>query len=183
MKNIIFYILLFSFCTHYGQKKYFTNHGEIRFENPTTSSFDSIGVINNNVSSILKIDTGEIAIVALVEDFKIESPLIESVYLENYTKSDQFTKAKLKGKIVNFNWYSYKKHQVNSIQIKGRLTINGIHKRVQLPATIEKTDSGKIELYTNLKLRLFDFNISPPIEIQNKISEEVEIDLKLILSP
>ena len=179
MKNIIIALL----CVFSGinfmnaQEKFVTKTGEINFE-ASVPSFEEVNATNENVSAILK-NTGEFASLALMKGFRFKVALMEEHFNENYAETSKFPKTTFRGNIEDFD--SEELNENNKIYtIKGVITMHGVDKSVEVPASIKKVD-GIVYLSTVFILKPGDFNIKIPSIVSSKIAEEVNVTANFIL--
>ena len=99
MKLILFITFFAIGCQSWAQKQYFTRQGYVSFFSHTP--VEDIKADNNQVLSILDLETGEIAVTMLVKSFTFEKALMQEHFNENYVESDKYPKASFKGIITN----------------------------------------------------------------------------------
>lgn len=179
MKNLFLFIVLIS-STLYSQSKYYTKSGSIKFE-ASVPSFEEVKAKNNTVTSILDVQTGDIAVLALVKGFRFKVALMEEHFNENYAKSRKFPKATFTGKIHNFSIDSLTDIP-KSFHSTGELTFHGKKVRIEPQLLIASFDN-KIQLSSTLILNHEDFNIKIPKLIRKKVAETVEVTINFLLIP
>jgi polyisoprenoid-binding protein YceI len=155
-----------------AQGRYSTKTGEINFE-ASVPSFEEVRAKNNNVSAIVNSETGEFAALALIKGFRFKVALMEEHFNENYIESSKFPKATFKGKIVDFE-FSKLSESSKEYTIAGTITMHGVEKQVELPATIAILDNA-ISVKLRFTLRPEDFNIEIPSIVSSKIAEEIAV--------
>lgn len=167
---------LFIFCllplTLLAQGRYVTKTGEIIFE-ASVPSFEEVKANNSNVSAILNSDTGEFAALALIKGFRFKVALMEEHFNENYIESSKYPKATFKGKIKDFKLSKLSESE-SEFKIVGTLTMHGVDKLVDLPATFTLVDDT-ISMKLSCTLRPEDFNIEIPKVVSSKIAEEIDV--------
>ena len=172
MKNlIILTILLFS--QSIAAQKYFTRAGTTHFK-ASVDAFEPIEAINNSSSSILKVDTGDIAIQLFINAFQFKVALMQEHFNENYMESERYPKAVFRGKISGFTLEKIKKQQV--FPLLGTLTIRGKKKDINTTATVF-FQQNKIKLLSNFSLKPQDFNIKIPRIVRKKIANQINISI------
>lgn len=175
MKQVItFCICLFTLST-FAQEKYLTKKGTITFE-ASVPSFEEVKASNNAVTAILNTGTGDIAALALMKGFRFKNALMEEHFNENYIESDEFPKAKFKGKLNGFD--------LNNIQesytINGTLTLHGVSKELSVTAKVNSKD-GVITISSSFNTKPADFKIKIPSIVSSKIAEDVQVALNFEL--
>ena len=94
---------------------------------------------------------------------------------ENYVESDKYPKATFSGAYTDLADLS--KEGSYSVTVNGKLTIHGVTKDVQIPATIT-VKGGLITGTTTFKLNPKDYNIEIPFIVRDKIEKENTVKVK-----
>ncbi|WP_203292855.1 YceI family protein [Luteirhabdus pelagi] len=181
MKNkTTWYVALFLLvCTALSaQKKVGTKSGNITFE-ASMPSFEEVEAINENVSAILNMETGEFASLALIKGFRFKRALMEEHFNENYMESHTYPKAVFKGSIDGFISEALSSSEQRFVVI-GKMTIHGIEKEISIPIYVTRLEEG-IQLTTKFTLLPEDFGIEIPSVVSNKIADEVVVEAHYIL--
>lgn len=160
-------------------QKWSTKSGAIHFE-ASVPSFEEVKASNDNVSALLKSDTGEFAALALMNGFRFKVALMEEHFNENYAESSKYPKATFKGSIKNFK-ESDLTNQYQKFEMKGEMTIHGQTKPFETLAYIKKQD-GHIEMKSEFNMNPEDYNIDIPKIVRNKIADEVNVSILFKLS-
>lgn len=160
-----------------NENQFIARQGQITFFSYT--SVENIEAKNNQVLSILDLDTREIAISMLMRAFVFKKDLMYEHFNESYIESDLYPKANFTGKILNFDAKIAGK-QTKIIQ--GNLNIHGISKEIDIKATIEKTAdsytvSGEFEVFVN------DFQIKIPPILSSNIAKTISIKFNFQYQP
>lgn len=173
MRTIIISILaLLMGVTSFGQTL-MTRSGTIHFFSNTP--LENIEAINNQVSSVINLETGELAFTLLMKAFVFEKALMQEHFNEKYVESDQFPKSTFEGKIENYQ-FDVTSQDVN---ISGTLTIHGQEKLINATATLESIDNG-IHGHSTFSIDLDDFNIKIPSAVKDNIAKTILITVDLI---
>jgi len=93
---------------------------------------------------------------------------------ESYIESDIYPKATFNGKIIDFD-SSTKETQTRII--RGKLTIHGITKEVDIKTTIENND-GKYILTGDFNLLVKSFNIKIPPILASNIAKNISVTFR-----
>ena len=102
MKKTILIAMLCVCAVGVSQEKMVSKSAKVIFE-ASVPSFEEVKAVNKNVTFVLNPATGEIASLALMKGFQFKVALMEEHFNENYIESDQYPKAKFKGKIEGFD--------------------------------------------------------------------------------
>ena len=176
-KLIIASLFLFIGSSAAFAQKYLTRTGKIYFNATTKSSPEKIEAVNNEVSSVVDGNTGEIIFLVLVKSFKFERALMQEHFNENYMESDKYPKADFRGKIANPADVNFSKDGVYNTKVTGKLTIHGVTNDVSQPGTI--TVKGKeVKIKTKFSIKLADYKIAIPSVVADKISKEAELTVE-----
>lgn len=158
-----------------AQDLWFTRNGNISFHAGT--ALEDIDPVNNDVSSLINIKTGEIAFTVLIKSFHFRRALMEEHFNENYMESTKFPKATFSGKITEPSSVNFAKDGTYTVKVEGDLSIHGVTRKISAPASI--TVSGeKISANSAFRVLMADYNISIPGVVADKISKEANIEVK-----
>lgn len=179
MKTFYLYILLIltsSLLT--AQTKYYTKSGTIDFE-ASVPSFEEVIAKNVAVTSILNIETGDIASLALIKGFRFKVALMEEHFNENYAESDRFPKATFTGKITNFSFENLT-NAPQKFDLIGTLTFHG--KSVEInPEMSISLDGDIVNISSVFIVKPEKFNIKIPKLIRKKVAETVKVTINYAL--
>lgn len=178
MKEILVVLAFFTLSIVQAQDKMTTNTGVTFFE-ASIPSFEEVKAINDKTTCVFIPKTGEFSCYMAIKDFKFEKGLMQQHFNENYMESDRFERAFFKGYIVDFN-YESSSTSPRTYQIKGKITIKGKAKTIQLPATIKRVAKG-LAIKANFQLSTDDFKIEIPSIVREKISKNVRTQITCVL--
>jgi len=170
--------LLFSMITTLGQSKYMTKSGSMSFE-ASQPTFEPIEATHSAVSALLNVETGELAVLALVRGFRFPLALMEEHFNENYIESHQYPKTSFKGSISDFDKYTLSE-QPQTVKLTGELSVHGVTKPINVSATVTQTDE-RITLESSFSVKTSDFGIEIPSLVRKQIDENVQIQVSLPL--
>jgi YceI-like domain len=174
MKKLFFASFLVSSVAFVNaQNMYMTKTGKVSFYS-RAKSMEKVEADNNEVSSILNAQTGDLVFAILVKSFHFESALMEEHFNENYIESNKFPKATFKGKISNISSVNFTKDGAYPVTADGDLTLHGVTKKISSTGSIT-VKSGKITAFSKFSVALKDYNITIPSLVKDKISEDIDI--------
>jgi hypothetical protein len=175
MKKTGFIVLAFFYMLQLqAQDVFITRHGQISFFSKTP--LENIDAVNNEVSSALNLQSGEVGFAVLIRSFHFERALMEEHFNENYMESDNIPKASFKGKINNPASVTVAKDGTYNVTAEGDLTIHGVTKKVSIPGTIT-VKSGQLELVSKFKIAPKDYNIKIPSLVADKIADAMNVSV------
>ncbi|MCD9856233.1 YceI family protein [Epilithonimonas sp. JDS] len=178
MKPIILITGIFLTTNFAFAQKYSSKTGKVAFE-ASVPLFEDVYAENNATTAILNADTGEIASLAMVKDFKFKTNLMQEHFNENYAESAKYPKTSFKGKIANFN-KSDLSAKAKTYTITGTLNFHGVDKQVQSSASVYLKDD-KVVVQGKFIARPADFKVKIPKMVVAKIAENVDVDYNFIL--
>jgi hypothetical protein len=149
-----------------------TKNGQISFFSKTP--LENIDAVNNEVSSILNTQTGELAFAVLIKGFHFQRALMEEHFNENYMESSKIPKSTFKGKIANLSTVNLAKEGNYPVTVEGDLTLHGVTKKITVPGTI-LVKEGKVQALAKFKVKPQDYNIKIPGVVANKIAETIDV--------
>lgn len=158
-----------------------TKTGKISFYS-RAKSIDKVEAENNEVSSILNPQTGDMVFAVLIKGFHFASALMEEHFNENYLESGKFPKSTFKGKITNLTAVNFAKDGVYPVTVEGDLTMHGVTKKAAAPGSIT-IKGGKIAANAKFQVKLKDYSISIPSLVADKISEDIDITVDCKYDP
>ena len=153
---------------------YATRNGFIGFYSKTP--LEDIKAENKQVYSV--IDTGKkmLAFNLLVKGFSFTKKLMQDHFNENYIESDKYPNARFSGNYTGD--VDPLKNGVYKVEVQGDLTLHGVTKALNVPATIEVKD-GKLLGVSDFKLTPQDFNIKIPSIVREKIAEQIDVHVSV----
>lgn len=169
-------LLLLLASTSFAQGKLLAKNSHVGFFSHTT--IEDIKADNNQASSILDTQSGEIVINILMKSFKFERALMEEHFNENYVESDKFPKSVFKGKISNIATVDFNKEGSYPVEIEGEMTIHGSTKAFKTKGSIDIKE-GKIVGKSKFQLNPQDYNIVYPGVVKEKFAENFDITVEL----
>jgi len=176
MKKTLPFLLLFCLQSIVAQK-YITRSGISTFKASVTA-FEPIEAINKSSSAVIN-NKGDIAALLLIKGFHFNVALMQEHFNENYMKSDQFSTATFKGKLIGFSFEKLsttKKYTLNGI-----LTIKGIAKKIITEAVISMRNE-KLNFRTTFSVTPQDFEIKIPTIVRKKIANDIIISVNYELA-
>ncbi|MCL6216789.1 YceI family protein [Zunongwangia pacifica] len=180
-KTTAFTLLLF-FCllnsTSFFGQKFLTKNGKVSFYSHTF--VEDIKAENNQVLSIVDLESGEIAINVLMKSFVFEKALMQEHFNENYVESDKYPKAKFSGTIKNLK--ELLSGEESLAKITGNITIHGVKKTITIESIFNKSEK-EVSLKGKFMINIKDYDIKIPNVVRNNISDEVETSFQFIHQP
>lgn len=174
MKRIILFSLtLFCFGFSKPKQELITKEGEVTFF--SYASAENIKASNNQVLSILDVNSNKIAVSMLMRGFVFEKALMQEHFNESYIESDLFPRATFEGTILNFD--TEKKGTQTKI-IEGNFILRGITMPIKIKATITKNNKFYL-IKGDTQLKVKDFKIKIPRILSSKIAETVKVSFNL----
>ncbi len=172
-------LLGIALCAH-AQDRYFTKTGRITFL--SNAPLEDIEAVNKTAGAVLDTRTGQIQFAVLMKGFEFKKALMQEHFNENYVESHKYPKAEFRGNIVNNNSVNYTKDGTYAVNVKGQLSLHGVTKEIEVPATIQ-VQGGKIEGRSTFTLHVADYRIAIPSLMKDKISNNVKVVVQVKLEP
>ncbi len=155
-------------------QEYFTKNGRVSFF--SKASLENISADNNQVISLLNMQTGDLRFHVPVNAFHFPKALMEQHFNTDYLESDKYPAATFKGKITGLNNVEIAKDGSYFVSVNGIMDMHGVSKNVTTNATIIVKE-GKLSATSVFKIMLKDYNIKIPSIVVNNISEQIEISV------
>jgi polyisoprenoid-binding protein YceI len=179
-RNLVIITILLAAISAYGQGKYLTKEGYIKFYSHT--AIEDITAENNEVAGIIDAETGEVVINVRMTAFQFEKKLMQEHFNENYVESEKYPKAVFKGMITNNGLVNYKLQGYYNVTVEGEMTIHGESNPVRTNGTIEVTEKG-IVASTKFMLNPENYGVKIPRLVRKNIAEEMEITVDMDFKP
>lgn len=174
----ILFVLVCSVAT--AQEKYYTKTGKISFF--STATMENIEAHNKSVIVLLNTKTGDLQYSVLMKGFEFKKALMQEHFNKNYIESDKFPKAEFKGQVANNASVNYAANGTYNVSVKGKLTIHGVTKDVDVPGTITVKD-GKVLANAVFNVLVADYNITIPRMYRDNIAKSIKITVDCPLDP
>lgn len=170
MHKFILFVVVAFLSIQKKPTKIIARQGNVSFFSYTP--VENIKAENNQVLSIIDLETNEIAVSILMNAFVFEKALMREHFNESYIESDIYPKATFEGKIIEFD------PNMDSTQtrmIKGDFSMHGSNQELEIKAKIEKqnnvfTISGSFEAVVE------DYNIKIPPLLKGNIAKIINVD-------
>ena len=180
MQKALLFFFLLSGIIAVGQFKYMTKTGSMSFE-ASQPTFEPIEASHTAVSALLNVETGELAVLALVRGFRFPLALMEEHFNENYIESHKYPKTSFKGSILNFDPNALSNQPI-TVQLTGELSMHGVTNTINVEGRMTKID-GLITLESSFAVKTSDYAIEIPSLVRKQIDENVQIEVSLPLQP
>ena len=179
MKKILLSVaLIIVACASSYSQLYITRTGYISFF--SQMPLEDIKADNNQIYAVIDAGKKNIAFTLLLKSFLFPKELQQEHFNENYVESDKYPKSNFTGSYTGD--VKLDKDGVYKILVKGNLTIHGVTKPVETPATIE-VKQGKLIGNCVFTVSPEDYNISIPSVVRDKIAKQVTVTVKIECNP
>lgn len=179
MKKFTLLALFSIFYPIVAQEKLSTSKCTIYFE-ASVPLFEAVEAKNDIVNCTLIPDKGQITFTAVIKNFQFKRDLMKEHFNSNYMESDRYSKAIFKGVIEKFDLKVITETEQN-FQIKGKITIHGQTRMINVIAAIKKVGNG-ISINSHFALNTDDFKIEIPNMVVAKISKTVNTKVDCVLN-
>lgn len=176
MKWCLFWGLFWVVALEGTAQKYVAEKSSITFF--SDALIEDIKATNTKGASILNTQNSDLVFSVPIREFQFDKKLMQEHFNEKYMESDKYPKATFSGKLLSFD-ASQKSNQ--SVKAKGKLTIHGVTKEVEIDGTALSED--KIRLTSKFMIRLADYKVEIPQLMFQNIAEEVEVTIEFIYKP
>ena len=174
-------LFLFTFlCWQFVQAQpiFIEKGGTVTFY--SEAPLENIQAVHSGVNAILNTQTNELAFIVTIRGFKFEKELMQEHFNEKYMESDKYPKATYKCTILDsVSWGVPGIYEVSS---KGVLNIHGVEKEITEKGTFTLA-GNKINLKSEFKIAIADYNISIPKLLFQNIADTVMVKLDCNFEP
>ncbi len=173
-RTLITVLIVVLICTAQSSlaQLYYTKNGRISFFSKT--SFQDIEADNNQVLSVLNLQTGAIQFSVLNDAFYFPKAKMQEDFNENYIESSKYPKSTFKGTISDISSVDASKDGDYTVHVAGELMIHGASHKISTTGTLT-VKNGKLSARSSFKVLLKDYNIGIPSIASNKIAEEIKV--------
>jgi hypothetical protein len=179
MKFILFFII---FSWHFlaaPQKILLTKEGFIQFK--SEAPLELIEATSRKLKGALNPEEQTFAFSVANNTFEgFNSALQREHFNENYMESVKYPTCNFSGKIIED--IDYTADGTYYVRAKGKLMVHGVEQERIIKATMQ-IKKGVISVSTNFTVPLADHNITIPKIVNQKIAEEIFVELNAVLQP
>lgn len=159
-------------------QKYETYKGSISFLSEAT--LEDIAAKNDKALAILDFNSRQLVFSVPIAEFQFEKKLMQEHFNEKYMETEKYPTATFQGVLSEF---TLTKEYQQDVVTKGKLTIHGITKDVQIAGILHVENDNKINIKANFIVVLKDYNVKIPKLLWENIAEEVNVKVDFILQP
>jgi hypothetical protein len=170
MRKTILLLAIAAICGAANAQKYMTRNGTVSFYSKT--SLEDIKATNNQAYAIVDASAKNIAFQLLMKSFLFDKELMQEHFNEKYVESDKYPKASFTGNYIGD--VNTAKDGTYNVTVKGQLTMHGITKPVEAPATIQ-VQNGHLISKCTFQVAPADYNISIPSLVKDKIAKQIAV--------
>lgn len=176
LKKVTILLIFFStvFMESQGQI-FYTKNGNISFFSKTI--MENISAENNQVISVINIQSGIIQLSLLNNAFHFPKAKMEDDFNENYIESDKYPRSSFKGIMTDIGNMNFNNDGTYKVNVKGELMIHGVTKNINVPAIIA-IKNGNISATSSFVISISDYKIKIPSIVNNKISETIQVKVR-----
>ncbi|WP_333820142.1 YceI family protein [Ohtaekwangia sp.] len=177
--RVISFIVLLVACSVAGTyaQKYTASKSSITFFSHAT--IEDIKADNQKATSVFYSNTGDIAFIVPVNEFQFKKSLMQEHFNEKYMETEKYPKSTFQGKVSGYDPANAASQNVTA---KGKLTIHGVTRDVEIPGTIEKSGDNLI-MKSVFIVKLVDYKVDIPKLMWQNIAEQVEVTLNFTYKP
>lgn len=174
MNRSLIFILLLTVQWGLAQNsdRIIARQGQVTFFSYT--SVENIDATNNQVLSIIDLNSKEIAISMLMRAFVFKKALMQEHFNESYVESDIYPKATFEGDIPDLDT-SFTSPQTRIV--KGQITVHGITRPIEVKTNFEKQDNIII-VSGDFDVKVQDFQIKVPPIVAANIAKTISVTFK-----
>ncbi len=176
MRNSLFFIFaIISYSL--SAQRYMTRNAEVYFLSDK-DAFEVVEATNNQVGAVVDLANGDLAFQIQMRAFHFQIALMEEHFNENYVESDIYPKATFRGEFLEFPKNLKQKQEV---LVNGIIDFHGVQKEMSIPVLMELEDQRLIG-ECNFVLLCSDFGIKIPKIVADKLSNEIQVSVKAVLT-
>lgn len=158
-------------------QKYTTEKTYVSFF--SDAAIEDIKAENTKTIGAFNASSGEIAFSVPIKDYEFEKSLMKEHFNEKYMETEKYPKSTFEGTISGFDLNASGSQKVVS---KGKLTIHGQTREVEIPGTFEKQGENLV-MKSKFIVKLEDYKITIPKLLWQNIAEQVEVTVDFTFKP
>lgn len=159
-------------------QKYNSVKGSITFLSDAV--IEDIAAENTAALAILDASSRQLAFSVPIIEFQFDKKLMQEHFNEKYMETEKYPKATFQGVLSD---YSLTNTNPQVVTAKGKLTIHGVTRDIQIPGTFLADKNGSIKLQAAFVVALKDYNVKIPKLLWENIAEEVNVKIDFTLQP
>lgn len=176
MKQILITSLLVLSSMSIFSQKYMTQSGKISFS--SEAPIENIESSNNQVSSVINLDNGQLAFKLLMKAFVFEKALMQTHFNEKYIESEIYPKATFKGQIKDFNKLNISTTP-QEVTVVGTLTIHGESQEITAKGKVYFDKDNRLVVTSEIEVLLEDYKIKVPSSVKDNISKSISVTIQM----
>jgi polyisoprenoid-binding protein YceI len=176
-KGILLILLILAAFTSHAQK-FVTETSVVTFF--SEAPVENIAAENKKSNALLDLASAQVAFSIPIAEFQFERHLMQEHFNEKYMDTEKYPKATFQGTVLNLKSIASGPQHVSA---KGKLTIHGVTKEVDIPGSLEITSDSRVLIKSTFKVLLKDYNIKVPQLMWQNIAEEIEVKVDFTLKP
>jgi len=153
------------------EKTFVSFYSHAAIEDITAENTKTVGIFNSA--------TSDIAFSVPIKEYEFAKSLMKEHFNEKYMETEKYPKSTFQGKVTGYDPNATGLQEVTS---KGKLTIHGETKEVDIPGTIEK-QGDKLIMKAKFIVKLEDYKIAIPQLLWQNIAEQVEVTVDFTFKP
>ena len=158
-------------CLNTQAQKYMTQNGTVSFFSKTP--IEDIEAVNNQASSVVDLENGNMAFSLLMKAFTFEKALMQEHFNENYVETEKYPKATFKGQIQDIGNVKLS-DEPTEVRVKGQLSLHGETKEIETKGTIQQK-GDQIILKSTFNVAVADYKIKIPSAVEENIAKTIEV--------
>ena len=171
---------LLSLSAAHAQTRYLTKTGQVSFFSATL--IEDIDARNQQVAAVLDLGTGQLAFSLPVKGFVFKRTLMQEHFNESYLESDKYPKATFTGRFTGLDAATLALPGPHAVQVAGDLTLHGVTRRIQVPASLE-LKAGQLVAAATFIVASADYGIEIPLLVRDNIAKTVTVRVDLTCAP
>lgn len=173
-------IWFFAYQESSAQAKFMTQSGSAEFF--SSAPLEDIKARNEQVQSIIDLESQEVVVSMLMTDFDFKKSLMQEHFNENYVESEKYPKALFKGSFASAERIRADQNGKYDVTVAGELTIHGVTRPIETTGTITVNDN-QVTAQTKFDVRVAAHDIEIPSIVFQNIAEVVAVTINLVCQP
>lgn len=159
-------------------QSYLTTNGFVQFESHASKL--TVKGVSRQLHGLINFDTGLVDFYLDLATIRTGITLRDKHMRESFLETKEYPFAEFTGQLTIIP--DFNKEGIQEIKTRGKFTIHGVTRDIEVDGTLEKTADG-YHLKAKWEVRLEDHNIMRPQLLFLELSEEQKVSIDVLLLP
>lgn len=176
MKKAVLSIAFSALALNLAAQQLSTRNGKVKFF--SDAKIEDIEAINEQVSSVMDLESGKFAFLVPIRGFVFEKALMQEHFNENYMESHLYPNATFKGSIANLDKVNLSKNGNHKLMLEGTMKMHGVENPFSEEVTLTVKED-KVHLDSQFYVKASDYKIEIPAGKTDNINNQLKVTVNI----